>query len=78
MQQTRYEENSSPESHPGAERQITGDNALWLVGILLIALVLRLAYAWHSHPFFDEYVTILAARMILQSGLPVLPSGLFY
>lgn len=52
--------------------------AVWLVAILLIALVLRLAYAGYSHPFFDEYVTILAARMILQNGLPVLPSGLFY
>lgn len=52
--------------------------SLCLVGILLVAFALRLAYAWQSHPFFDEYVTILAARVILQSGLPVLPSGLFY
>ncbi|MCS7261427.1 MAG: glycosyltransferase family 39 protein [Anaerolineae bacterium] len=48
------------------------------MGILLVASALRLAYAWHSHPFFDEYVTILAARVILEGGLPVLPSGLFY
>ncbi|PWH16099.1 MAG: hypothetical protein DDG58_10160 [Ardenticatenia bacterium] len=52
--------------------------SLGLIGILVVASALRLAYAWHSHLFFDEYVTILAARAILQSGLPVLPSGLFY
>lgn len=39
---------------------------------------LRLAYLLHSHLFFDEYTTLLAARRILASGAPVLPSGLFY
>jgi 4-amino-4-deoxy-L-arabinose transferase-like glycosyltransferase len=38
----------------------------------------RLAYLLHSHPFFDEYTTLLAARRILATGVPVLPSGLFY
>ncbi len=42
------------------------------------AFVLRLAYLLHSHPFIDEFTTVLAARAILQRGLPVLPSGLFY
>ncbi|NJN97877.1 MAG: hypothetical protein HC875_29275, partial [Anaerolineales bacterium] len=31
-----------------------------------------------THPFFDEYTTVLAARQILAHGWPVLPSGLFY
>jgi len=43
-----------------------------------IAFVLRLAYLLYSHPFIDEFTTLLAARSILDGGLPVLPSGLFY
>jgi len=42
------------------------------------AFVLRLAYLFHSHPFIDEFTTLLAAQSILSRGLPVLPSGLFY
>jgi hypothetical protein len=42
------------------------------------AFGLRLAYLLHSHPFFDEFTTVLAARGIMQRGLPLLPSGLFY
>ncbi len=51
------------------------------VAILMLtaaAFVLRLAYVLHSHPFIDEFTTLLAARSILDGGLPVLPSGLFY
>jgi 4-amino-4-deoxy-L-arabinose transferase-like glycosyltransferase len=51
------------------------------LGLLLLtvaAFVLRLAYLLNSHPFIDEFTTALAARAILQRGLPVLPSGLFY
>jgi 4-amino-4-deoxy-L-arabinose transferase-like glycosyltransferase len=51
------------------------------VAILVLtaaAFVLRLAYMLHSHPFIDEFATLLAARSILDGGLPVLPSGLFY
>jgi 4-amino-4-deoxy-L-arabinose transferase-like glycosyltransferase len=49
-----------------------------LLGLVGAAFVLRLAYLLHSHPFIDEFTTILAARAILGRGLPVLPSGLFY
>jgi hypothetical protein len=42
------------------------------------AFALRLAYLLGSHPFIDEFTTVLAARAILERGLPVLPSGLFY
>ncbi len=42
------------------------------------AFGLRLAYLLHSHPFIDEFTTVLAARVISQRGLPLLPSGVFY
>ena len=42
------------------------------------AFGLRLAYLLYSHPFIDEFTTVLAARTILIGGLPVLPSRLFY
>jgi hypothetical protein len=42
------------------------------------AFSLRLVYLLRSHPFIDEFTTVLAARAILERGLPVLPSGLFY
>ncbi|RMF01942.1 MAG: hypothetical protein D6768_09455, partial [Chloroflexi bacterium] len=46
--------------------------------LILAGFFLRLLYATTSHPFFDEYTTVLAARQILRHGWPVLPSGLFY
>jgi 4-amino-4-deoxy-L-arabinose transferase-like glycosyltransferase len=46
--------------------------------LTVAAFALRLAYLLDSHPFIDEFTTVLAARAILQRGLPVLPSGLFY
>ncbi len=46
--------------------------------ITLAGFALRLAYLWRSNPFIDEFTTALAAQMILQKGLPILPSGLFY
>ncbi len=49
-----------------------------LLLLTLTAFALRLAYVLHSHPFIDEFTTILAAKAILQQGFPILPSGLFY
>jgi 4-amino-4-deoxy-L-arabinose transferase-like glycosyltransferase len=46
--------------------------------ITVAAFALRLTYLLYSHPFIDEFTTVLAARAILQHGLPLLPSGLFY
>jgi hypothetical protein len=46
--------------------------------LTLIGFGLRLHYAVTTHPFFDEYTTVLAARQILHHGWPRLPSGLFY
>jgi len=49
-----------------------------LVALVLAGFALRLYYLTTSHPFFDEYTTVLASRQILRYGWPVLPSGLFY
>ncbi len=65
------------ESQLGHRGDTIGEKLLAL-GALAAGFALRLAYLLHSHPFFDEYTTILAARMILLRGIPVLPSGLFY
>ncbi len=59
---------------PASEPLLTA----FLLGIVLAGFALRLAYLLNSHPFIDEFTTILAARAIWQHGLPVLPSGLFY
>jgi hypothetical protein len=46
--------------------------------LILAGFALRLHYLITTHPFFDEYTTVLAARQILRHGWPMLPSGLFY
>lgn len=38
----------------------------------------RWRYLVHVQPYPDEFVTLLAVRAILERGLPILPSGLFY
>jgi hypothetical protein len=43
-----------------------------------VGLALRLAYALHAEPFVDEPTTMLVAEAIARTGVPVLPSGLFY
>jgi 4-amino-4-deoxy-L-arabinose transferase-like glycosyltransferase len=52
--------------------------AVAVLALTVAAFVLRLAYLLQSHPFIDEFTTVLASRAILEHGLPVLPSGLFY
>lgn len=49
-----------------------------LPALIMAGFALRLHYLTTTHPFFDEYTTVLAAREILRRGWPVLPSGLFY
>jgi hypothetical protein len=46
--------------------------------VTLAGFALRLYYLTTTHPFFDEYITVLAARETWRQGWPVLPSGLFY
>jgi len=49
-----------------------------ILALALAGFALRLYYLTTTHPFFDEYTTVLASRQILRYGWPVLPSGLFY
>ena len=49
-----------------------------LAVILAIGLALRLIYLLNIYPFVDEYNSMLAAKMILAKGIPLMPSGLFY
>jgi 4-amino-4-deoxy-L-arabinose transferase-like glycosyltransferase len=54
---------------------------LWLTAlacVLLVAAWLRWRYIVHVQPYPDEFVTLLTVKMILQKGVPILPSGLFY
>jgi len=49
-----------------------------ILALVLAGFALRLYYLTTTHPFFDEYTTVLASRQILRYGWPLLPSGLFY
>jgi 4-amino-4-deoxy-L-arabinose transferase-like glycosyltransferase len=49
-----------------------------LTVVLLAAFGLRLKYVFDVSPFSDEYITMVAAREVLRTGVPILPSGLFY
>ncbi len=49
-----------------------------MILVIIVAFALRVVYAIHISPFSDEYITMLAARSVLETGWPVLPSGLFY
>ncbi|MCB0167626.1 MAG: DUF2723 domain-containing protein [Anaerolineae bacterium] len=49
-----------------------------LLLLILAGFALRVYYLTTTHPFFDEYTTVLAARQVLELGRPILPSGLFY
>jgi len=59
-------------------RRLLSDPRFLLTGIVAIGLTLRLVYLLHVYPFVDEYYSMLAVKMILTKGLPVMPSGLFY
>ncbi len=49
-----------------------------LLFILLPAIWLRRQFIHTVQLYPDEFVTLLAIRMIGQTGVPVMPSGLFY
>ena len=51
---------------------------IWLWLLLLIGFWLRLSSMLGSVYHIDEFVSMLAAKMVTERGLPVLPSGLFY
>lgn len=51
---------------------------LAFVALLGLGLWLRLRFIHTVQLYPDEFVTLLAVKMIGQKGLPVMPSGLFY
>jgi hypothetical protein len=59
----------------------TAQNQVFLIVAILIIVIgfsWRLIYWRRISLFIDEFITILAAQMIVQQGVPQLPSGLFY
>jgi 4-amino-4-deoxy-L-arabinose transferase-like glycosyltransferase len=52
----------------------------WVAALvpLLLGTALRVRYAVGAEPFVDEPTTLLVAQAIARSGVPTLPSGLFY
>ncbi|NLF11061.1 MAG: hypothetical protein GX597_04665 [Anaerolineaceae bacterium] len=46
--------------------------------VVLLAFGLRLRYALQPEPFVDEPTSLLVAEAIARTGIPRLPSGLFY
>jgi 4-amino-4-deoxy-L-arabinose transferase-like glycosyltransferase len=51
---------------------------LTLAALLGLAVWLRVRFIHTVHLYPDEFVTLLAIKMVGQTGAPVLPSGLFY
>lgn len=51
---------------------------LLAAAVLLLAFGLRLRYALQPEPFVDEPTSLLVAEAIAHTGIPRLPSGLFY
>lgn len=52
--------------------------AVGLLGLLAIAAWLRWQFVRHASLDVDEYTTLWAARRILESGTPSMPSGVVY
>jgi 4-amino-4-deoxy-L-arabinose transferase-like glycosyltransferase len=53
----------------------------WSIGICLLLLIgfwLRLSLYLGQVYHIDEFTSMLAATMVAQGGLPIMPSGLFY
>jgi len=51
---------------------------LWLFLLLLLGFWLRLSLLLGSVYHIDEFTSMLAANMVVERGLPILPSGLLY
>jgi uncharacterized membrane protein len=51
---------------------------IFLLILLLIGFWLRLTFLVGNIYYTDEYISMLAAQMVADHGLPILPSGLFY
>jgi 4-amino-4-deoxy-L-arabinose transferase-like glycosyltransferase len=68
------------DNFPGIGRKTLSSRLIRVIPALVLfaAFALRLQYAFGISPYSDEYITLLAARAVLQTGVPVLPSDLFY
>jgi 4-amino-4-deoxy-L-arabinose transferase-like glycosyltransferase len=57
-----------------------GSQVFFIAALMMIVVGFywRLIYMERISLFIDEFTTILAAQMIVQKGIPQLPSGLFY
>ncbi len=51
---------------------------MWLGPLLLIGFWLRLTFLVGNVYYGDEFISMLAAKMVAKQGLPIFPSGLFY
>ncbi len=51
---------------------------LWLLPLLLIGFWLRFTFLLGNVYYGDEFISMLAAKMVAERGLPIFPSGLFY
>jgi len=49
-----------------------------LLAVFLVAFALRVLYALTVSLFIDEFTTMWAAQRVLETGLPIFPSGNFY
>jgi 4-amino-4-deoxy-L-arabinose transferase-like glycosyltransferase len=61
-----------------SRRDLRWIEAVLLISILGVAFWLRWLYVRDVSPYVDEYITLRAARQILDRGLPLLPTGNFY
>ena len=51
---------------------------LWLILLLLLGFWLRFTFLIGNIYYGDEFISMLAAKMVAEHGWPILPSGLFY
>ena len=66
------------DSLPARSRLPSGLTILGLVGLLVVALWLRWRYVQEISLYVDEFTTLWAARRILDTGAPLMPSGVLY
>lgn len=52
--------------------------ACLLLGLVILGLYLRLLYVGRVSLFFDEFITLWAAKNVLARGLPIFPTGDLY
>ena len=71
-------------SYPNRDNSITHRRLRNLSTRTALILILLVGFGWRSlfmrehHPYTDEFVSMLASQGVQNSGLPILPSGLFY